>query len=70
MTSAADLNALLAEADQRQIAGDIGGALALYDRLIVRAPDFWPAQANRGLALAVIGDTPAARAGFRRSIVL
>lgn len=70
MTSAVDPDVLLAEADRRQIAGDIGGALALYDRLIVRAPGFWPAHANRGLALAVIGETSAARAGFRRSIAL
>ncbi len=70
MTSAVDPNAMLAEADQRQLAGDISGALVLYDRLIGLAPGFWPAHANRGLALAVIGETLAARAGFRRSIVL
>lgn len=70
MTSAVDPHAMLAEADQRQIAGDIGGALALYDRLIGLAPGFWPAHANRGLALAVLGEISAARAGFRRSIVL
>ncbi len=70
MTSAFDPGVALALADQHQLAGDIGGALALYDRLLVQAPGFWPAHANRGLALAVIGETQAARAGFRRSIVL
>lgn len=70
MTSAFDPGAALVLADQRQLAGDVGGAIELYDRLLARVPGFWPAHTNRGLALAVIGDMQGARAGLRRSIVI
>ena len=70
MTSPFDPGNALAQADGRQLTGDIAGAIALYDHLLVQAPGLWPAHANRGLALAVIGETRAARAGFRRAITL
>jgi tetratricopeptide (TPR) repeat protein len=62
--------AALAAADQRQLAGDIAGALLLYDALLARAPAYWPAHVNRGLALAIAGELPSARAGFRRALVI
>lgn len=65
-----DPGAALAQADQRQLAGDLGAAVALYDDLLARAPGYWQAHANRGLALAVIGDGAAACAGFRRALAI
>lgn len=70
MTSVFDPDAALNLADRRQLAGDLDGAVDLYDRLLAQAPGFWQAHANRGLALAVMGNSHGARAGFRRSIAL
>lgn len=65
MSAAADPGLLLAAADRRQIEGDISGAIEAYDLLLTGTPDFWPAHANRGLALAVAGKDGAARHAFR-----
>jgi len=70
MSGPPDANALLAAADERQLSGDLAGAIALYDRLLALDPFIWPAYANRGLARAVAGDGAAARADFRRALTV
>lgn len=70
MSPALDPDALLAEADRRQIGGDIAGAIELYDAVLAGNPTMWTAQANRGLALAITGDHSAACAAFRRALAL
>jgi len=70
MSSTFDANAALAAADARQLAGDLAGAIRLYSRLIEGASGFWPAYANRGLALQVAGDATAARGDFRRALAI
>jgi tetratricopeptide (TPR) repeat protein len=70
MSTTFDPTEALALADQRQLAGDLRGAIGLYAGLLDRSPAYWPAYANRGLAFALAGDNRAAHADFRRALAI
>ncbi|HUR33585.1 MAG TPA: tetratricopeptide repeat protein [Vicinamibacterales bacterium] len=48
--------------------GRFDEAIAWCDRALAQAPDFWTAHYNRAMALAAMGDAPAALAAARRAV--
>ncbi|HJT99084.1 MAG TPA: tetratricopeptide repeat protein [Rhodanobacteraceae bacterium] len=63
-------DALIAEGNRVEDAGDAAAALALYERAIAIAPDSWRAELNAGNALGLLGQATDAVARYRRSVGL
>lgn len=64
------MEALFGQAVQRQLAGDLAGALGLYGQVLRGAPDWSPAWANTAAALHRLGKGPEALMAARRAVDL